>query len=64
MVLVLFVFSDKLCPLRWNNHHPGAEAAVPGHRRERIEHLPVSNQQLQKVQCCMLKEKTVVYEVK
>lgn len=38
----LIKFSDQLCPVHWNNHHPGAETAVSWHWRERIQHLPVS----------------------
>lgn len=35
-------FPDQFCPVHWNNHHPGSEAAVAWYRRERIKHLPVS----------------------
>lgn len=37
--------SDQFCPLHWNNHHPGPEAAVAWYWREWIEHLPVSHSQ-------------------
>ena len=39
---LLIKFSGQLCPVHWNNHHPGAETAVSWHWWERIQHLPVS----------------------